>query len=36
VSIAEQTVSIFEQDKFVKTFRCSTSRFGIGPAEGCD
>ncbi len=34
VSIAEQTVSIFEQDKFAKKFPCSTSRFGIGQAEG--
>jgi hypothetical protein len=30
VSIAEQTVSLFEQNKFVKKFSCSTSRFGIG------
>jgi hypothetical protein len=34
VNIAEQTVSLFEQNKFVKTFRCSTSRFGIGQTEG--
>jgi L,D-transpeptidase-like protein len=34
VSIAEQTVSLFEQNKFVKKFPCSTSRFGIGQAEG--
>jgi L,D-transpeptidase catalytic domain len=36
VSIAEQTISLFEQNKFVKTFPCSTSRFGIGQAEGSD
>jgi len=34
VSIAAQTVSLFEQAKFVKTFPCSTSRFGIGQTEG--
>jgi len=34
VSIAGQTVSLFEQNKFVKKFPCSTSRFGIGQAEG--
>jgi lipoprotein-anchoring transpeptidase ErfK/SrfK len=34
VSIAEQTVSLFEQSQFVKKFPCSTSRFGIGQAEG--
>jgi L,D-peptidoglycan transpeptidase YkuD (ErfK/YbiS/YcfS/YnhG family) len=34
VSIAEQTVSLFEQNKFVKIFPCSTSRFGIGQKEG--
>jgi hypothetical protein len=34
VSIAEQTVSLFEKDKFVKQLPCSTSRFGIGQAEG--
>jgi hypothetical protein len=33
VSIAEQTVSLFEEGKFVKTFPCSTSRFGIGQAQ---
>ena len=33
VNIAEQTVSLFEQNKFVKKFSCSTSRFGIGQAE---
>jgi DNA-binding XRE family transcriptional regulator len=34
VNIAEQTVSLFEKDKFVKKFPCSTSRFGIGQTEG--
>ncbi|HVU27666.1 MAG TPA: L,D-transpeptidase [Verrucomicrobiae bacterium] len=34
VNIAEQTVSLFEQNQFVKQFPCSTSRFGIGQTEG--
>ena len=34
VNIAEQSVSLFEQTKFVKKFPCSTSRFGIGQMEG--
>jgi hypothetical protein len=34
VNIAEQTVSLFEQNKSVKKFSCSTSRFGIGQTEG--
>jgi L,D-transpeptidase catalytic domain len=34
VSIAGQTVSLFEKDKFVKKLPCSTSRFGIGQTEG--
>ncbi|HZL13063.1 MAG TPA: L,D-transpeptidase [Verrucomicrobiae bacterium] len=34
VSIAEQTISLFEQNKFVKRFPCSTSRFGVGQVEG--
>jgi len=34
VNIAGQTVSLFEQNKFVKKFPCSTSRFGIGQAKG--
>ncbi len=34
VSITGQTVSLFEQNKFVKKFPCSTSRFGIGQTEG--
>jgi hypothetical protein len=34
VNIAEQTISLFEQNKFIKKFPCSTSRFGIGQTEG--
>lgn len=34
VSVAGQTVSLFEQNKLVKTMSCSTSRFGIGQREG--
>jgi len=34
INIAEQIVSLFEKDKFVKKFPCSTSRFGIGQKEG--
>jgi hypothetical protein len=43
VNIAEQTVSVFENSaphpgvedyRFVKKYPCSTSRFGIGQAEG--
>ena len=34
VNIAGQTVSLFEQSKFVKKISCSTSRFGIGQAKG--
>jgi len=34
VNIAEQTVSLFEQNKFVKKIPCSTSRFGIRQTEG--
>jgi hypothetical protein len=34
VHISSQTLSLFEDGKFVKTFRCSTSRFGIGQIEG--
>jgi L,D-transpeptidase YbiS len=30
VSIARQSVSLFESRRFVKRFPCSTSRFGIG------
>jgi L,D-transpeptidase catalytic domain len=34
VSVARQTVLLFEDGKFVKKFPCSTSRFGIGQIEG--
>jgi hypothetical protein len=34
VNIADQTVSLFEQNKFIKKLPCSTSRFGIGQIEG--
>ena len=34
VNTASQTVSFFEQNKFVKKMSCSTSRFGIGQIEG--
>jgi hypothetical protein len=34
VSVAGQTVSLFEDGRFVKKFPCSTSRFGIGQREG--
>jgi hypothetical protein len=34
VNIARQAVSLFEKNIFVKKFRCSTSRFGIGQEEG--
>jgi hypothetical protein len=34
VSIAEQTITLFEKSKFVRKISCSTSRFGIGQAEG--
>ena len=30
VNIARQTVSLYEQNRLVKNFPCSTSRFGIG------
>ena len=30
VNIARQRVSLFEQNRFVRSFPCSTSRFGIG------
>src|SRR5882724_2679933 len=36
VNIIEQTISLFEQNKFAKKFPCSTSRFGIGQTEGSD
>jgi hypothetical protein len=34
VSIVGQTVSLFEQNQFVKKIPCSASRFGIGQTEG--
>jgi hypothetical protein len=34
VSVVSQTVSLFEQNKFVRKMSCSTSRFGIGQIEG--
>lgn len=34
VSIATQSVSLFEGGKFVRKYPCSTSRFGIGQMEG--
>jgi hypothetical protein len=34
VSISRQTVSLFEENRFVKKLPCSTSRFGIGQIEG--
>jgi hypothetical protein len=34
VSIVDQAVSLFDQNKFVKKLSCSTSRFGIGQIEG--
>ena len=34
VNIAAQTVSLFEQNRFVQTFPCSTSRFGSGQTAG--
>src|ERR1700677_4074175 len=34
VSVADQVVSLFEQNKFIRKLPCSTSRFGIGQIEG--
>jgi hypothetical protein len=34
VSVARQTLSLFEDGQFVKKFPCSTSRFGIGQIIG--
>jgi hypothetical protein len=34
VSVADQTLSLFERGRFVQKHRCSTSRFGIGQMEG--
>jgi len=33
VDISAQSVSLFEGGRFVKKYRCSTSRFGIGQVE---
>lgn len=33
VNIARQTASLYEQNRLVKTYVCSTSRFGIGETE---
>lgn len=33
-SVAGQAISLFENEKFVIFFSCSTSRFGIGQQEG--
>jgi hypothetical protein len=32
VNIAAQRAALFEDEKFVKSYRCSTSRYGIGEA----
>ena len=34
VSIADQTISLFEKNEFVRKLPCSTSRFGIGQTKG--
>jgi len=34
VNIARQTASLYERNRFVKTYTCSTSRFGIGEVLG--
>ena len=34
VDVSTQTVSLFEENKFVKKYFCSTSRFGVGQIEG--
>lgn len=34
VSVASQSVSVFEHGNYVKSLPCSTSRFGIGQIEG--
>lgn len=36
VNISQQTVSLFDDTRFVKEFPCSTSRFGIGQIAGSD
>jgi hypothetical protein len=34
VDVSQQSASLFKDGKFEKKYRCSTSRFGIGQAEG--
>jgi len=34
VSIADQTLSLFDRGRCIRQFSCSTSRFGIGQTEG--
>ena len=34
VSISGQSASLYEEGKFVRKYKCSTSRFGIGQEEG--
>ena len=34
VHVSSQSATLFERGQFVKRFRCSTSRFGIGQIEG--
>jgi L,D-peptidoglycan transpeptidase YkuD (ErfK/YbiS/YcfS/YnhG family) len=34
VNISQQSASLFADNKFVKQYSCSTSRFGIGQQEG--
>jgi hypothetical protein len=34
VSVSEQSVSLYEEGRFVRKYKCSTSRFGIGQVEG--
>lgn len=34
VTVADQTASVFEDGTLSRTLRCSTSRFGVGQAEG--
>jgi hypothetical protein len=34
VNIARQTASLYERNRLVRTYVCSTSRFGIGEVEG--
>jgi hypothetical protein len=34
VNISRQTVSLYKDDRFIKKFPCSTSRFGVGQIEG--